>query len=145
MSDPVIEARLGGYDRAVERLQDIANSQPTPGTVNERLIALKEIVETRFRELDVRTNAVAASDKKAIDLALQAAKEAAAKSEDAFNKQISSLEARITDIKDRVVGMEAGALGSRQGYAGIGTAISLAAAVIGAVVAIVLVISRVAT
>jgi hypothetical protein len=133
----VFEAKFSGYDKAIDLLGESANRQPTPDQLSERLQAMgqrvgdfEKLVEMRFKELDLRTNAVAVSDKKALDAAFQAAKE-----------QFSSLELRISDVKDRVVGMEAGALGSRQGYAGIFTAISLAAAVVGAIVAIVMAVS----
>lgn len=149
----LFEARFDGYDKAIRLLQEIANSQPTTGVINERLISLKDIVEIRFHELDVRTNAVAASNKNSIDLALQAAKEAASKSENAFNKQIdaisaqlsqavSSLETRINDTKERLTIIEAGGQGSKQSYgvmmtiAGLGIAfIGMAAVVISKVAA----------
>lgn len=149
----LFEARFDGYDKAIRLLQELANSQPTTGVINERLISLKDIVEIRFHELDVRTNAVAASNKNSIDLALQAAKEAASKSENAFNKQIdaisaqlsqavSSLETRINDTKERLTIIEAGGQGSKQSYgvmmtiAGLGIAfIGMAAVVISKVAA----------
>ncbi|WP_458395328.1 hypothetical protein [Rhizobium ruizarguesonis] len=138
----VFEAKFSGYDKAIDLIGESANRQPTPGTVDERLTALKEIVEIRFHELDVRTNALALSNKNSIDLALQAAKEAAAKSENAFNKQIdaisaqlsqavSSLETRINDTKERLTIIEAGGQGSKQSYGVMVTIATLGIAFIG--------------
>lgn len=149
----LIEARLDGYDKAIAVFRESANQQPTPGIINERLEALKEIVQVRFHELDVRTNAVAASNKNSIDLALQAAKEAASKSENAFNKQIDalasqvnasvgSLETRHNDIKERVTTIEAGGQGSKQSYGVMVTIATLGIAFIGMAA---VVISRIAS
>lgn len=136
----VFETRFTGYDEAIKLLQSHANREPTPGIIYANLMALKESVEMRFRELDIRTSKLDASNKTSIDLALQAAKEAAQKSEMAFNKQIdalstqiaqatSSLETRINDTKERLTIIEAGGQGQRQGYgvitAVIGVAVSL--------------------
>ncbi len=144
----LFETRFEANDKAIRLLQEIANSQPTPGVIDERLIALKEIVEVRFHELDVRTNAVAASNKNSIDLALQAAKEAASKSENAFNKQIdalaaqinaavSSLETRINDTKEQVITIVAGGQGSKQSFGVMVTIATLGIAFIGMVAVVV--------
>lgn len=137
----MFETRFRGYDEAIRLLQDIANSQPTAGVIDERLTALKELVEVRFRELKERTDTLAISNKNSIDLALQAAEKAATKSEGAFNKQIdalsaqisqatSSLETRINDNKERVTIIEAGGQGSKQSYGVMVTVIVVAATVI---------------
>jgi hypothetical protein len=120
--DPVIAAKLEGYDKAIERVQAIADKQPTPDQLNERLEALKELVEMRFEQLELRTNAVAFSDKKALDAAFQAAKE-----------QFVSLELRINDIKDRVVELVARGVGSKQTYAAIFAAAAFVASMIGVI------------
>ncbi|WP_027685045.1 hypothetical protein [Rhizobium leguminosarum] len=147
----IFDAKFYGYDKAIDLLQEASNRQPTPGTVDERLTALKEIVEIRFHELDVRTNALALSNKNSIDLALQAAKEAAAKSENAVSKQIeaisaqhsqavSSLETRINDTKEQVITIVAGGQGSRQSY---GVIYAIAGISISFVGVMVLIISKV--
>ena len=144
----LFETRFEGYDKAIRLLQEIANSQPTPGVLEVMLVSLKENMETRFRELDVRTDAVAARDKNSIDLALQAAKEAASKSENAFNKQIdalaaqinaavSSLETRINDTKEQVITIVAGGQGSKQSFGVMVTIATLGIAFIGMVAVVV--------
>lgn len=127
--DPVIAAKFEGYDRAIERVQSIADKQPTPDQLSERLEALgqrldatEKLFEMRFKELDLRTNAVAVSDKKALDAAFQAAKE-----------QFSSLELRINDVKDRVVELVARGVGSKQTYAAIFAAAAFVASMIGVI------------
>jgi hypothetical protein len=145
----LFETKFDGYDKAIRLLQDRADSQPTPGVLEVTLIALKENMEIRFHELDVRTNAVATSNKNSIDLALQAAKEAASKSENAFNKQIdslaaqfnasvSSLETRINDTKEQVITIVAGGQGSKQSYGAIATTVGLIIGAASIVVAIIL-------
>jgi hypothetical protein len=132
----IFETRFKGYDEAIRLLQDAANNQPTTGVISERLIALDRIVELRFNEWNVRTDALAVSNQKSIDLALQAAKEAAAKSEGAVNKQIDSLNARIdqsvtalatrlNDIKESVTILGARGEGSKQTNANMTTVISI--------------------
>lgn len=140
----LFEARFDGYDKAIRLLQEITNSQPTAGVIDERLSALRELVEVRFRELKERTDALAISNKNSIDLALQAAEKAATKSEGSFNKQIdalagqisqqgSSLETRINDTKERLTIIEAGGQGSKQSYGVVGAIATFSVAAIGLV------------
>lgn len=123
----LFETRFEGNEEAVRLLQAQANREPTNGVINERLSSLDRIVQLRFDEWNVRTNELAKSNQKSIDLALEAAKEAAAKSENAFNKQIDalgvqivqavgSLQGSINDVKDRLTRLEAGGQGSKQSW-----------------------------
>lgn len=123
----LFETRFAGHEEAVRLLQAQANREPTNGVLDERLNALVHVVELRFEEWNIRTNALAVSNQKSIDLALEAAKEAASKSENAFNKQIdalgvqigqavNSLQGSINDVKDRLTRLEAGGQGSKQSW-----------------------------
>jgi hypothetical protein len=134
----LFETRFAGYEEAIRLLQAQADREPSTGILNERLGALDKIITLRFDEWNIRTNALAVSNQKSIDLALEAAKEAAAKSESAFNKQIdalaaqigqavNSLQGSINDVKDRLTRLEAGGQGSKQSW-------NVVFAVIGAVV-----------
>jgi hypothetical protein len=132
----IIETRLDGYDKAIVVLQEIANSQPTPGIVMAAVDKLAAVhgekfigVATQFKERDTRTDQSAAATKIAVDAALQAAKEAVAaqnqasaqaiaKAEAATTKQIDALatlisaqtkatDEKIEDVKSRVGAIEA--------------------------------------
>jgi uncharacterized coiled-coil protein SlyX len=134
-----IETKFESNDKAILLLQQIANSQPTPGILEERLIALKESMAKQFQGVKELRDALAISDKESINLALQATKEAAAKTEDAFNKQMDALAERVNDTKERLTIIEAGGQGSRQSYAGMMAAASL---IIAAIVAATVVLSK---
>lgn len=149
----LIDVRFAGNDRAIELLEATAKSQPTAGVIDERLTALKELVEVRFRELKERTDALAISNKNSIDLALQAAEKAATKSEGSFNKQIdalaaqisqqgNSLETRINDTKERLTIIEAGGQGSKQSY---GTILAVGSFGVSVIVAALLVAAKLAS
>ncbi len=149
----LMATQFRGYDEAINLLRFTASSQPAPGVLGERLDAVKEITENRFRELDVRTNALAVSNQKSIDLALQAAKEAAAKSESAFNKQMdsigermaqgaASIEGRFNDLKERVTTIEASGAGSKQSVGMIMVFVSMAISGISATFAIIMAILK---
>jgi hypothetical protein len=146
----LIEARLEESGKAVRLLQENANRQPVPEVLDARLIAVSEKMEIRFSEMDKRNDAVAASNQKSIDLALQAQKEAAAKSENAFNKQIDALnqqlvqatralETRLNDTKETVDKIEAGGQGKQQNQTGM---IAVAGLVIAATMAAIAVFSN---
>lgn len=123
----LFETRFEGNEEAVRLLQAQSNREPQNGVLDERLTALDRIIALRFEEWNTRTKELAVSNQKSIDLALEAAKEAAAKSETAFNKQIdalsvhigqvvSSLQGSINDVKDRLTRLEAGGQGSKQSW-----------------------------
>lgn len=137
-----IETRFESGDKAVQRLQDIANSQPTPGIIDERLTALKESVDKRFQGVKELRDALAISDKESLNLALQAAEKAAMKSEGSFNKQLDSLADRVNDIKDRTINMEAGDKGSKQSY---GVILGLASFAVAFTSVIILLVSKLVT
>lgn len=120
----LILVKFAENDKAVVRLQEFANSQPTPGVIYAKLEALAQLTETRFNESEKRTEQTRLSDKGSLDIALTAAKEATGKSEAGFTEQIrtigssittlqSSLEARINDIKERIDRGEGGQTGSK--------------------------------
>jgi len=118
----IIETRLDGNDKAYEILHQIIHTLPSQ--VDEKIDALKEVHEEKFRsiqgqftERDVRTDQTSRDSKLAVDAALQAAKEAVAKSETATVKQIDqqgelissntdSLNDKIDDIKQRLTILE---------------------------------------
>jgi hypothetical protein len=122
-SKEIIETRLGGMDKAILLLQEGADR--VPSWVDEKIIALKEVHETRFdalsathtekfssiqtqfKERDTRAEQSGKDSKTAVDAALQAAKEAVgeqnksnatsiAKSEATTSKQIEQLGNLIT-------------------------------------------------
>jgi chromosome segregation ATPase len=124
----VLEARLDGYDTAIQLLQGATDR--LPARMDEKVNHLRELadtkfdgIQTQFRERDTRTDQSAAAATTAVNAALQAQKEAAGtqteqfgeatrKSEDRFTKQIDQqgellrtatkgLEDKINDLKDR--------------------------------------------
>ncbi len=129
----VIEARLDGMDHATALLQTAADRLPSE--VDTKVAHLRslhaekfESIQTQFRERDVRTEQTSRDSKTAVDAALSAAKEAVgaqtqasdraiAKSEAGTTKQIdqlgvliqtttAGLDAKISDIKDRLLLIE---------------------------------------
>lgn len=129
--------KFEGYDKAILLLQEIANSQPTPGILEERLAAVQKSMDNRFQGLKELRDALAVSDKESLNLALQAAEKAATKSEGAFNKQLDALADRVNDIKDRTINMEAGDKGSKQSYGVILGVASFAVAFTGVIILLV--------
>jgi hypothetical protein len=139
----LIEARLDGYDKAIVVLQEIANSQPTPGLVMAAVDKLEAVnaekfagITTQFKERDTRTDQSAAATKIAVDAALQAAKEAVAaqntasaqaiaKSEAATTKQIDAIanlitaqtkatDEKVDDVKGRLLAIEGQKIGEKE-------------------------------
>ena len=124
----IIEARLKGMDRAVELLQAIADRMPTD--IQGRVEDLERLHEEKFRsiqvqfsERDTRAEQTSRDSKVAVDAALQAAKEAVGKqneasdrsiqkSETATTKQIDQQGLRIDDLKERLTRIEGEGRGS---------------------------------
>lgn len=116
----LISTRLDAMDKAVSVLQLIADKQPKPDVLQERTIALRELIMERFQtdsvkfvELDKRTEALTAAGKIAIDAAFKAQQEAASKQESQFTKQIDqsrellqtsigALTGQLNDLKSRL-------------------------------------------
>jgi len=138
----LFETRFAEYDKAIQLLQQKADSQPTPGVLEERLIASYKLNDVRFQELKERTVELATSSNKSLDLALQSAEKAVTKSEAAVNKQIDAISTQVaqavSSLEKRVTTMEAGGQGSKQSY---NTVLSVAALGISAILAVIAVIS----
>lgn len=133
----LVLAKFAENDKAVKLLQDFTNRQPTPGEIYQELKALKELTATRFDERDRRFEVRHSDDRAMVEQALVSAKEATSKTEANFSEQIrtildqmrvgqSSVEARITDIKERIDRGEGVGSGSKQSYGVIVTVIGLA-------------------
>lgn len=134
----IIETRLNGMDKAIELLQ--VTNDKFPLIVTSKVSNLHELIDEKFNsidkqfsERDTRTDKVAELNQKAIDAALQAAKEivneqnksssqAIAKSEASVTKQIDATTVLIEskskatdgafgDIKERLTRIESGAVG----------------------------------
>jgi len=123
----LIESRLNGMDKAISLVEQ-ANGK-LPERIDEKLSAITGVqnekfasIKTQFGERDTRDERSARDGKLAIDAALQAAKEAVAKSEVGITKQIDQLAAiivstkatlddKISDIKDRLVLIEGAVAG----------------------------------
>jgi hypothetical protein len=136
----LFDARFEETGKAVRLLQEDSNRQPTANVLEERIKAMAREMDLRFSEMEKRNSAVAVSDQKSIDVALQAQKEAAAKSENAVLQAIGALETRLNDTKETLLRMEGGGQGSRQSYTGMMAAASL---VIAAIVAATVVLSKI--
>jgi aminopeptidase N len=138
----LFDSRFEETGKAVRLLQENANRQPTPEVLEERLRALGREVALRFSEMEKRNAAVAESDQKAIDAALQGQKEAAAKSENSMLQALGALETRFNDTRDSVGRIENSGQGSKQT---IGLMMALATLVIAAVVGATVVLSKFGT
>jgi hypothetical protein len=126
----VIEARLDGNDDAIALLRETVDKAPelldhairqTRELIDERFRA----IDTRFGERDIRNNAATSSNKEAITAALTAVREAGAKSETAFTKQIDqimtligstqkSIDDKVGDLKDRLTIIESRKVGEKE-------------------------------
>jgi hypothetical protein len=122
-----IAARLDAIDKATKLFEDSLTRVPTEtdkAVGNLKALAEEKFaaVEKQFKERDTRVAQQVASSQQAVDAALQAAKEAVAKSEVAQIKAIEQLgtllataraatEGQINDAKDRITRIEAIAIG----------------------------------
>lgn len=86
----LIETRLNAMDKAIALLQDYANRQPTTSDVGHEVAALRELTDQKFRDTKTALDAAFFSQDRAIN-----------KSEETFTKQITALDDKVNDIKDR--------------------------------------------
>jgi hypothetical protein len=91
----IIEARLSGYDKAIELLQKQADRQPSIAEVASSVIHLKELIQTQLKERDVRSEQTKKDGEVAIAAALQAQKEAVGKTELGFTKELDAVKANM--------------------------------------------------
>jgi hypothetical protein len=121
-NDRVVSTRINGMDKAIELVQK--RTDEIPLLVKEQVGQLQALhegmfkaVETQFRERDTRVEQTKIDGNKAIDAALQAAKEAVGKTEIGFTKQIDAqqvvintmaegFDGKIGDIKDLISKLE---------------------------------------
>lgn len=121
-NDRVVSTRINGMDKAIELVQK--RTDEIPLLVKEQVGQLQALhegrfasVETQFKERDVRVEQTKIDGNKAIDAALQAAKEAVGKTEIGFTKQIDAqqvvintmaagFDGKIGDIKDLIGKLE---------------------------------------
>ena len=117
-SREIIETRLDAMDTATRLNKEATDN--IPNAIEHRVRELEKLhaekfigVEKQFNERDVRNDKVADLNQKALDAALQAAKEAAGKTELSFTKQIAdlteqfntkneALDVRVNDLKGRL-------------------------------------------
>lgn len=102
----IIETRLDGMDKAIKLLQDTADK--FPARIDEKITALREVHEERFKsvdkqfsERDVRTDKAAEASTTAVNAALQAQKESAGKQAEAFQEATSKSEQQFTKQIDQ--------------------------------------------
>jgi hypothetical protein len=128
----LVFTRLDGMDKATALLSETVNR--TPAVIQTEIRHVRELVDGRFAsvalqftERDTRAGQAAAAAAAALSAALQAAKELvtqqneanrgeAAKTEQAFTKQIDGQASRIDELKERIdrgEGSTSGAAGTR--------------------------------
>lgn len=128
----LVFTRLDGMDKATALLSETVNRTPT--VIQTEISHVRELVDGRFAsvalqftERDTRAGQAAAAAAAALSAALQAAKELvtqqneanrgeAAKTEQAFTKQIDGQASRIDELKERIdrgEGSTSGAAGTR--------------------------------
>ena len=159
----VLEARLDGMDRdnkgihayletrkedireQINHLRDLVVSE-----VNKLAAVTEEKFEGvngQFDERDTRTDQRAGDTKLAVDAAFAAAKEATAKIEAGFTKQIDAMIAIIDtktanlagglgDLKDRMTALESRGIGSKDGIGSIGSIVMGAFSILAAIAAV---------
>lgn len=125
----IAEVRFAANDKALSVLQSIADRQPWPAVLEERTIALREVImqkfETvlvRFEELGKSNEALTLANKTAIDAAFKSAQEVTSKVEAQFTKQIDQLReltrAELDGIRTQINDLKLAAaqgVGSNQG------------------------------
>ena len=110
-----VEQRQQDIDAAIKHIAELmASNLESLALVTDEKFAR---IETQFNERDTRTDQRAGDTKLAVDAAFAAAKEATAKIEAGFTKQIDSmagtvdtktqnLDGRLADLKDRLTALE---------------------------------------
>jgi hypothetical protein len=112
----LFNTRLEAMDKAIELLQSNADKSPTIAVVDQRLTSAMFMMNSKFSEYDGRVEDMTKAATKAVDAAFAAQKEAIAKSEAGFTKQIDNIggqlgmitktfDDKINDIKDRFNGL----------------------------------------
>jgi hypothetical protein len=114
----ILETRLDAMDTATELNKQ--NTDKIPSLIEHRVRELEKLhdekfegVDKQFVERDARSKQVSELNQKALDAALQAAKDASGKTESSFTKQIAdltenfttkntALEDRLNDLKSRI-------------------------------------------
>lgn len=151
-------ARMNGYDKAINLLQNFADRQPTIAEVVAKFEEKFNAIQMQFRERDIRFDRAAIDTKLAVDAAFAAAKEAVVKSETNFTKQVDQLfvalnasvkslddkingsiktvDDKINDVKERTSGIENRGTGASNVLGYVGTAAMIIGAIIGAVMAV---------
>lgn len=104
-SDAVV-TRLEGMDKAIVLLQHAVDKMPTSGVVEEHVIALKELTNTRLLDLQALTDAKFDGNKTALDAALKTQKEASDKLESNFTKQLDTMAERVGELRDSMKSVE---------------------------------------
>lgn len=106
-----------------------------------RIESLKDVnnekfqsIQTQFLERDTRANQTAKDNKLAVDAALNAAKEAVAKSEGTTVRQLETVDGKINDVKERINRIEGSTMGKGESTQQYNWAIALAISVVLAVV-----------
>jgi hypothetical protein len=106
----VIQTRFDGMDRALALLQAITDRFPE--RIDEKISSLKEIhdgqfsgIQVQFVERDVRADKQAESSQKAVDAALQAAKEAVAQQQESNTTAISKSDTANDKRMDQIMAL----------------------------------------
>lgn len=124
----IFATRLQGMDRAIELLQ--ARRDSMVGEIDGKIANLERLhdekfrsVQTQFTERDIRAEQTSRDSKVAVDAALQAAKEAVGKQNEASDRSIQKSEVsttkqideqgrRVDDLKERLTRLESEGRGS---------------------------------
>lgn len=122
-----LETQLRERDKAIQLLQDRINRQPTPDVLEQQIIALGENFKIQIEALYKYMEAIAASNKESLSLALTSQQDQAKETKDALQKQIESMKVRQDDGREQVARMEYADKGAKQNNA---STISIAAVVI---------------
>lgn len=108
----LFETRLDAMDKAILLLQQFTDRQPTTTAVAQSVECLRDLhdekfnsIASRFNERDIRAEKMFSERKTAGEIAFTAYKDASDKSETFFTKQIDAMDAKITDLKERMQGL----------------------------------------
>lgn len=159
-----LETRLAAMDKATELLNENVTRVPTD--VDKAIAHLQSLhdekfssVDKQFKERDTRTDKIAELNQKAIDAALQAAKEAVGKQNEASSMSIAKSEAatkekidqqgillqtetrgltkRLDDLKERLDRGEGSHKGRSDGYGVVAGVIGILIGLAGVITAII--------
>ena len=106
----LVDSRFEAIDRANELLQKIMDAQP--GISEKLLSSLRELhgekfnsIQTQFLERDTRAEQTSRDSKVAVDAALQAAKEAVGKSQEASDRAVAKQEMATTKLLEQITAL----------------------------------------